>query len=101
VNSPEHVAQLQVDAPLYDEGPRLALELRAMDKRRTLTGETPGFALLDLALTTPGFLPGLSAAFAVENVFDHDYAYPVGPELVQDALAQDGRTFFVRLTWHP
>lgn len=101
VNSPEHVLQLQADTPLVDEHLRLALELRALDQRRTLTGETPGFALLDLALSSSELLPGLSASLAVENVFDTEYADPVGPELVQDALDQDGRTLLVRLTWHP
>lgn len=101
VNSPEHVLQLQLDAPLLADELRLGCELRVLDHRRTLTGETPGVALLDLTLTSRELRPGLFAAFSVENLFDREYADPVGPELVQDALDQDGRTFLVRLTWQP
>jgi iron complex outermembrane receptor protein len=72
-----------------------------IDKRRTLLGETDGYARVDVALSARELLPGLVASIAVENVLDVDYSDPVGAELVQDALLQDGRTFLLRLVWRP
>lgn len=75
--------------------------VQGMDERRTLAGETDGFVRVDLALSWRELLPGLFASFAVENLFDVDYSDPVGAELVQDSLLQDGRTLLVRLVWRP
>ncbi|MSR62843.1 MAG: TonB-dependent receptor [Planctomycetes bacterium] len=101
VNSPEHVLQLQLAAPLIEERLELGLELRALAERRTLGGETGAFALLDATLSARELAPGLVCSLRVENLLDREYADPVGLELVQDALAQDGRTLLLRLEWRP
>lgn len=100
-NSPEHVVQIQLDSPLLEDRLRLGLELRGLDRRRASTGESAGFLLLDATLSSRELLPGLFLSVGVDNLLDREYADPVGPELVQNALAQDGRGVFLRVEWHP
>jgi iron complex outermembrane receptor protein len=101
VNSPEHATVLRSEWPLFERAATLGLALHAMDQRRTLAGETGGFARLDATLTSRQLAPGLTLSFGVANVFDREYADPVGEELVQDALEQDGRTWRLALAWRP
>lgn len=99
VNSPEHLTTLRSEWPL-GETFTLGLAAHAMDQRRTLAGETGGFARFDLNLA--GHLGhGLELGLLVSNLLDREYADPVGSELVQDALEQDGRALRLSLTWRP
>jgi len=100
VNSPENLTTLRGEWPLVAETLTVGLAVHAMDRRRTLAGETGGFARFDLNLA--GHLRhGLELGLLVGNLFDREYADPVGSELVQDALEQDGRTLRLSLTWRP
>ena len=101
VNSPEHLTTLRSEWPLFDGAAELGLAAHAMDHRRTLAGETGGFARVDLQLATRTFARGFSCSLGLANVFDREYADPVGSELVQDALEQDGRTWRLTLAWRP
>lgn len=101
VNSPEHLTTLRSEWPLCQGGLQLGVAAHAMDHRRTLSGETGGFARVDLNLTTRELGRGFTLALGVANVFDRAYADPVGSELVQDALEQDGRTWRLALAWRP
>jgi iron complex outermembrane receptor protein len=99
VNSPEHMLQALAEAPLFEGAVHLGLGLRAMDQRRTLAGESAGFGLLDLTLASGELAPGLRLALSLDNLLDHEYADPVGLELVQDSLDQNGRTLLIQLSW--
>jgi iron complex outermembrane receptor protein len=90
---------LRSEIPLFEGAFELGVAAHAMDHRRTLTGETGGFARLDLNLATREFGRGFTLSLGVANVFDRAYADPVGSELVQDALLQDGRTWRLALAW--
>ena len=43
--------------------------------------------------------PHLDVSAGIYNLFDTRYAFPGGPEHVQEALPQNGRTFRVKLTY--
>lgn len=101
VNSPEHLTTLRSDWPLFGGVVDLGLAAHAMDQRRTLAGETGGFARVDASLVSRRLGHGLTLSFGVQNLFDREYADPVGSELVQDALEQDGRTWRLALLWRP
>jgi len=101
VNSPEHLTTLRSEWPLLDDALELGLSAHAMDQRRTLAGETAGFVRFDLALASRRLGHGLEAEFLVANLFDAEYADPVGSELVQDSIEQDGRTLRLTLIWRP
>lgn len=61
-------------------------------------GETAGFLLLNGTVSrqlAEHFRLGLT----MRNLLDNRYATPVGPELRQQSIRQDGRTFGLELTW--
>jgi iron complex outermembrane receptor protein len=98
-NSPEFLGKLLLDLPLGRDDLRLALEAQATGARQTLSGnETDPFVLVHASLTALELAEGVELALGVRNVFGTAYSDPVGSELVQDALLQDGRTFRVRLS---
>jgi iron complex outermembrane receptor protein len=98
-NSPRELAKLLVDVPLAGDGLRLALEVRTTGSRITDDRDrAPGFAVVDATLFAKELADGVQFSVGVRNLFDTDVYDPVGPELAQDALLQDGRTVRVRLT---
>jgi iron complex outermembrane receptor protein len=99
-NSPEHMAQVHLEAPLFT--PRLiaGLELQALSSRATLAGdEVDPYLVTNLVVSTPRLEGGFAASLGLYNLFDESYADPGPPELVQDQLGQDGRTFVISLRW--
>ncbi|HTU99392.1 MAG TPA: hypothetical protein VMF13_02565, partial [Luteitalea sp.] len=64
-----------------------------------VASETPAYSLTHFTWRyVPLRFKGALAA-SIYNAFDQDYAHPVGAEFLQDFLAQDGRTFSVRMTF--
>ncbi|MDD5035852.1 MAG: TonB-dependent receptor [Methylococcaceae bacterium] len=97
-NSPVHMAKLNLSQPVWEEKLRAGLELQYTDSRKTLKGETTGgYLLTNLTLLSGQLVPGLEISASLYNLFDRHYALPVGEELVQDAIIQDGRSF--RIKW--
>lgn len=99
-NSPEQMAQLNLETPCLT--PRLiaGLELQALGSRATLAGdEVDPYLVTNLTLGTAREDAGFSASISLYNLFDESYQDPGPPELVQDKLGQDGRTFVVSLRW--
>ncbi|HKA87457.1 MAG TPA: TonB-dependent receptor [Haliangiales bacterium] len=78
----------------------LALELVYDAPRRTRDGGRTEHALLGSVAGT-GRLPvqGLRWQIAVQNVLDWRYGVPVGDELRQQAIRQDGRRFIAGLSY--
>ena len=98
-NSPKHLAQAALLFPL-PFGVEAGAQLQLVGPRRTLAGgqtETEAMADLTFNYSTP--LPGLSVAIGFYNIFNQHYSDPVGPELVQDKLRQDGFTFRTQLQY--
>jgi iron complex outermembrane receptor protein len=100
VNSPRHLAKLNLIAPLIGERLSAGLELQYESSRKTLSGErSDDFFLTNLTLLSENWTPGLSLSAGVYNLFDEDYSHPGAAEHTQDLLEQDGRTFRVKLQY--
>jgi iron complex outermembrane receptor protein len=98
-NSPKHLGQAALLFPL-PFGVAAGAQLQLVGPRRTLAGgHTETEAMADLAFNYATPLPGLSASVGFYNIFNQHYADPVGPELVQDQLQQDGFTFRMQLQY--
>ena len=66
---------------------------------RTLAGNRTSDSLLaNLSLQTLPRKNGFQLEAGVYNVFDTRYAYPGAEDHLQDTIAQDGRTFRIKLT---
>jgi outer membrane receptor protein involved in Fe transport len=84
--------------PAYDKTSGLALELVYNSPRRNrLGGETEHVLLGNLVATGPVGKTSLRYRIGIYNLLDWRYHHPVGDELRQVALRQDGRTFLAQI----
>jgi iron complex outermembrane receptor protein len=101
INSPEHLAKFNLTLPLIKNKLFLGLEEQYTSQRKTIAGnEVNGFFLTNLTLFSRNlFLKNVEISGSIYNLFNKKYEDPVGPELVQDAIKQDGLTFRLKLTY--
>ncbi|HJV84049.1 MAG TPA: TonB-dependent receptor [Noviherbaspirillum sp.] len=99
VNSPHHLAKLNLSAPVFSSGWRAGVEGQYVGRRKTLQSETGGYWLANLTLSSVRLAPGLEMSASIYNLFDRAYADPGAEEHVQDVLRQDGRSFRLKMTY--
>jgi iron complex outermembrane receptor protein len=98
-NSPTTLGKLHVSLPVPAWNARLGAELQHMGERLTVAGNrlpAQTVANLTAAVAAPG--SPLSVSASVYNLFDRRVADPGGPELRQDQVPQDGRSWRLALT---
>jgi iron complex outermembrane receptor protein len=100
VNSPRHLAKLNYSVPVRDDSLRAGAELQYTGSRKTIAGGTAGGHLLaNLTLSSERVAQGLEFSASIYNLFDKRYADPGGQEHVQDLIAQDGRSYRLKLSY--
>jgi outer membrane receptor for ferrienterochelin and colicins len=107
VNSPRHLAKLNVTIPLLHEKIFLGIEEQFTDRRKTLVDGNfaKSFFVTNLTLYSRDLLKNLELSASLYNLFDCRYGDPGGAEHIQDPahpldiIHQDGRTFRVKLTY--
>ena len=100
VNSPRHLAKLNLIAPVLEETLFAGLEVQYNGESQTLAGnEADDFVLTNLTLTYTNPSKRLEISAGLYNLFDVKYDYPAFGEHTQDTIEQDGRTFRVKLTY--
>jgi iron complex outermembrane receptor protein len=108
-NSPRHQAKVNLNIPLVKQKLFAGAEVQYTSTRKTLLRkDTGGFTVTNLTLFSQNLVSGLDLSASVYNLFDKSYGDPVAgelqidpeqPELGLDTVAQDGRTFRVKLTY--
>lgn len=98
-NSPRHLANFNLSKPLFRTGWRAGVEALYVGRRNTLQANTAGYWLANLTLSTLRLAPGMELSASVYNLFDRRYADPGAEEHLQDVIAQNGRTFRVKLSY--
>jgi len=99
-NSPKHLPKINAIVPIVSR--RLFASMDAQYVSYTLTNSgmrVGGFFLADATLSSPELIHGLSLSASAYNLFDKRYANPVGAELLQNSIVQDGRTVRFKLTY--
>ncbi|MBI5739822.1 MAG: TonB-dependent receptor [Nitrospirae bacterium] len=100
VNSPRHLAKLNLTAPVLDENLIAGLEAQYTSKRETLAGDqTDAFIVSNLTILGRNLARGLELSGSIYNIFDKRYHDPSGDEYVQDFIEQDGRAFRLKITY--
>ncbi|HEX2767703.1 MAG TPA: TonB-dependent receptor, partial [Geobacteraceae bacterium] len=113
VNSPRHLAKLNLTIPLLNEKVFLGIEEQFTDRRKTLVAGNfaKSFFVTNLTLFSRDLLENLKLSASLYNLFDCRYGDPGGAEHIQDPgrfkdanrpldiIQQDGRTFRVKLTY--
>jgi iron complex outermembrane receptor protein len=100
-NSPQHLAKLNLIAPIIGEKVFAGIEEQYMSRRSTPDGDhTASFYITNLTLYSQKLLPGVELSATLYNLFDAHYGDPVGAELLPvKIVGQDGRTFRVKLSY--
>jgi len=98
-NSPEHMAKLNLLAPLFARNVTVGTEIQYVGKRTTAAGIPMDDAILvNVTLLARRLKGGVDLALSVYNVFDKVYSVPVGGEIEGGSVQQDGRTFLMKMT---
>ena len=99
-NSPEHLAQLSLSVPLWQEKVFASMELQAMSERDMVRGgQVSGFWVANATLFSRELVKGLEASASVYNLFDQRFSDPVSADFTQNSIPQDGRQFRLKLTY--
>ncbi|MGB5395820.1 MAG: TonB-dependent receptor, partial [Gammaproteobacteria bacterium] len=99
-NSPEHMAKLNLNLPVFQQKAVAGLEFRYMSHRTTPLGDKlGGFGITNLTLGSQKVYDRLELSASIYNLFDKQYADPASEEHVQSGIMQDGRNFRVKATY--
>jgi len=98
-NSPSHVLNYGVSLGLTMDY-RLAFDGSLESGRLTLKGATTKpIALLNMNIVGKYFSNKLRVSLRITNLFNKTYFYPGGYEHIQDVIAQDPRTYNLKLSY--
>jgi outer membrane receptor for ferrienterochelin and colicins len=99
-NYPKHLAKLNITAPLYRKKLFAGLEGQYTNERATLLGgEVGGYLLVNATLFAARVARGLDASLSAHNLLNRSYEAPGSVGLIENAIAQDGRTLRLKLTY--
>ena len=99
-NSPKHLAHFNLIMPVANESMFAGIEVRTMSKRRTIAGNFTNSVLVpNVTISTSKLPKRLELSAGVYNLFGKKYGDPGSEEHPPDVIAQDGRSFRVKLTW--
>lgn len=99
-NSPKHLAKINLIIPLLSEKIFMGIEEQYMSKRKTLAGnDAKSYYVTNLTVFSQNLMKNFEASASLSNLFDYEYGDPGSEEHIQDIIAQDGRSFRVKLTY--
>ena len=114
-DSPNHLLKFNLSVPVVRDKLFASLELQYTSNRRslhntsdTISGqpltvqgeEAGGFAVVNVTLFSRNLIKNLEVSASVYNLLDTQYGDPASSFHTQDVIAQDGRSFRVKLTYH-
>ena len=99
-NSPQHLAKLNLIAPLHKDKLFAGLELQYVSSVRTVRpGRADDFWIANATLFSHELFKGVDLSASVYNLFDERFGHPGSAEHTQDVIEQNGRSFRVKLTY--
>jgi iron complex outermembrane receptor protein len=99
-SSPRHLIKGNLIVPLYRDKIFAGLELQYQSSVRTLAGRrADDFVIGNFTLFSQRIVKGLEVSASVYNLFDTKYASPGAGDHLQDTIAQDGRSFRLKMTY--
>jgi iron complex outermembrane receptor protein len=100
-NSPAHLFKANLVVPILRDRLFAGTEFQYVSRRKTVSGgRTDDYLVTNLTLhSRQMLLEGLEVSATVYNLFDEEYSDPASLDHVQNAIEQDGRTFFLKATY--
>jgi len=100
VNSPAEVGKFLLEVPFARDRFSASGALEYLSERRSFTGAyVPPVYLVNFALASRRLPGGFDIHFGIRNLLNRRYWDPVGTNEGIDVVEQDGRSFFVRVSW--
>ena len=99
INSPKHLAKVNVTLPVWSDKLFVGIEEQFMSSRRTLaSAKTGAVYLTNVTLFSQRIIKNLEFSGSIYDLFNHKYGDPGAEEHRQDIIRQDGRGYRVKLT---
>ncbi len=100
VNSAQRVGKLLLDGSFFRDRLWASGDLQYVSERGTLTGSSlPPVYLVNFSLTNRSPARGVELQFGIRNALNRQYWDAAAPGQPSDRIEQDGRSFFVRVSW--
>jgi iron complex outermembrane receptor protein len=97
-NSPPQLIKAGVFFPAWHRRLSAGVEAQYTGARNTWAGTTAGgYAVANLTITSREFAGGFRLSASAYNLFNRKYSDPVGPEIAEPALQQNGRDFRIQV----
>lgn len=100
MNSPEHLAKFNGIAPIRRIGFLGGEAFFTGPQPNYLGQRIPSSLLVNATISSRTFWNSFQLSASCYNLTDRTWRTPTGPEVVQPATVQDGRTWRFRLTYH-
>lgn len=107
-NSPHQLAKLNYSRPVFNNAGRASVEAQYTGKRlNVFDNNVPGFAVVNLNVTSHKLIEHARVGFGIRNLLNKRYVDPAGkehfdnqtPPRVLQSITQDGRTFYLDMTY--
>jgi len=97
-NSPPQLVKAGVFLPVWHHRLSAGMETQYTDSRKTWAGTlNSGYAVANLTLSSREFAGGFRLSASAYNLFNRKYRDPVGPEILEPAIQQNGRDFRIQV----
>jgi len=100
INSPKHLAKLNLSTPLYNERLRAGIEWQFVSDRQAKVSTSPSYSVVNLTLTANRLIPNLDISGSIYNFLDKQYTNVPGQQTSVDLIPQDGRNYRLWFTYH-
>jgi outer membrane receptor protein involved in Fe transport len=99
-NSPKHLVQASLSAPLIKQKMYASMDLQYVSKRVTLAGQySAAYAVPNFTLLSRNILARWQISASLYNAFNQKFADPAGNGLAEDSIFQDGRTYRIKVAY--
>ena len=101
-NSPRNLVKLSLNQSLLHRKLFVSLDAQYRGRIQSLdSGPVSPFAVVNTTLLSRNLVSHLDISASVYNLLDKKYFDPPSSENLQLPIQQDGRSFRIKLTWHP
>lgn len=97
-NSPKHLVQASLSVPLIKQKLFASMDLQYVSKRATLAGQySAAYVVPNFTLFSRNIFARWQISASLYNALNQKFADPAGNGLLEDAIAQDGRTYRIKV----
>ena len=100
-DSPRNLVKLNLDQSLLERRMMVSLDAQYRSRIQSLAGGSASpFSIVNLTLLGRQIGRHMDLSASVYNLLDKQYFDPPSAENLQQSIAQDGRSFRLKMTWH-